>query len=113
MCSGTPNNVKQRGALRSPARAVISSTEIGSMGRKPRGRGRRGLIWEVQCKQSQFLIIPAHVRSWTHFDVLPQRPLRPPISRSQTAAARAGRGEHADSSLRQSRAQGIQYLVGH
>ena len=62
------------------------------MGRKSRGRGRRGPIWEVQCKQSQFLIIPAHVRNWTHFDVLPQRPLRPPIPRSQTAALRASQG---------------------
>lgn len=92
MCSSTSNNVEQRGAPRSPGQAVISPREIGSMGRKSRGRGRRGPIWEVQCKQSQFLIIPAHVRSWTHFDVLPQRPLRPPIPRSQTAMLRAGQG---------------------
>ncbi|KAK5918467.1 hypothetical protein CgunFtcFv8_003230 [Champsocephalus gunnari] len=53
---------------------------------------RRGPIWEVQCKQSRFLIIPAHVRNWTHFDVLPQRRLRPPIARSQTAELRARQG---------------------
>lgn len=73
---------KPRGAL---AGLVISPREIGSMGRKSRGRGGGpGPIWEVQCKQSQFLIIPAHVLSWTHFDVLPQRPLRPALPRSQT-----------------------------
>lgn len=46
----------------------------------------------MQCKQSQFLIIPAHVLSWTHFDVLPQRPPRPALPRSQTVALRASRG---------------------
>lgn len=91
---GNSCNVKWQGAQRSPGQAVISSRGIGSMDRKSKGRGKRGPEWEAQCKQSQLLIIPAHVRNWTYFDVVPQRPLRPPIPRSQTAAPRAS-GEGA------------------
>lgn len=76
---------------------------MGSMDKKSRGRGRRGPIWEVQCKQSRFLIIPAHVRNWTRFDVLPQRALHPPIPSSQTALLRASRGKRVDSVLGQAR----------
>lgn len=82
-------NVKWQAAQRSPGQAVISSREIGSMDRKSKRRGKRGPEWEAQCKQAQLLIIPAHVRNWSCFDVVPQRPLRPPIPRSQTAAPRA------------------------
>lgn len=102
MHSSNLSSKKPREAL-----AVISSREIGSMDRKSRGRGgRRRPIWEVQCKQSRFLIIPAHVQNWTHFDVLPERPLRPPIPCSQTAVLRASRGKRADRVLGQSRTQG-------
>lgn len=87
------------------------------MGRKSRGRGTRRPIWEVQCKQSPFLIIPAHVRNWTHFDVLPQRPLRPPIPCSQTAVLRASQGNvqiaASESGGPREGRGGIQYLVGH
>lgn len=109
LCKSTyPASVEQQGAPRSPGPTVISSREIGSMDRKSRGRGRRGPIWEVQCKQSQLLIIPAHVRSWMHFDVFPQRPLRPPIPRSQTACAEGrGKGGCSDSSLGRVRARGV------
>lgn len=111
--AATPNNVKQWGALRSPGQAVISSREIGSRDRKSRGRGKRGPIWEVQCKQSRFLIIPAHVWNWTLFDVLPQRPLRPPIPRSQTAALRASRGNVQIVAASDALGGGGQYLAGH
>lgn len=96
-CSLRPalrSSEKPRGAW--TGQAVISSREMGSTDRKSGGRGRRGPIWEVQCKQSRLLIIPAHVRNSAHFDVLPQRPLRPPIPQSQTACAksRLGKGGH-------------------
>lgn len=85
------------------------------MDRKSRGRGRRGPIWEVQCKQSQLLIIPAHVRNWTHFDVLPQYPLHPPLLSSQTAVLRASRGAGVQIVAWDAleRRGGIHYLVGH
>lgn len=97
---------------------------MGSSDRKSRGRGQRGSVWKVQCKQSQLLIIPAHVRNWTYFDVFPLRPLRPPIPRSQTAAWRA-KGEKpvqiVASDTRGARRErgsgrcrgGIQYLLRH
>lgn len=109
------NYVRQWGALRSPGQAVISSREIGSMDRKSRGRGRRGPIWEVQCKQSQLLIIPAHVRNWTHFDVILQYPLHPPLLSSQTAVLRASRGAGVQIVAWDAleRRGGIHYLVGH
>lgn len=45
-------------APRSCGQPVISSEEIGSMGRKSRGRGRDGPVWEVQYKQSLFFNHP-------------------------------------------------------
>lgn len=68
------------------------------MGRKSRGRGRDGPVWEVQYKQSLFLITPAHVHNWTHFDVLPEQPPRPPIPGSR-ATALSLLGKHVDTSL--------------
>lgn len=76
------------------------------MDRKSRGRGRRGPIWEVQCKQSWFLIIPAHVRNWTHFDVLPQRPPPPSHFSFPNGLAEGRPGELADSGRGRRRAQG-------
>lgn len=45
-------------APRSCGQPVISSKEIGSMGRKSRGKGRDGPVWEVQYKQSMFFNHP-------------------------------------------------------
>lgn len=99
-------HVKQWGAPRSPAQAVISSREIGSMDRKSRGRGRRGPIWEVQCKQSRFV---NHPGSRSGLDTLWCSPWAPPPPSHLSfpnGRAEGQPGKHADSGLGQSRAQG-------
>lgn len=101
----TFSNVKCGEALRSLGQDVISFREMGSMDKKSKGRGRREPKWEEQCKHSQFLIIPAHVRICPHFEVLPQH--QPPPS--QMAFVRAGQRKCEDSVLGQMRERSVPY----
>lgn len=104
------SNLKQSEEVRSPkesscVQAVISSREIGSMDRKSSGRGSRGPIWEVQCKQSQFF---NHPSSRSELDPLWSSPSAPPPPSHPLLPDGRAEGQprkHADSSFGQWRAQ--------
>lgn len=65
---------------RSRGQAVMSSRERGRMDRKSKrswGRGAGGPYGKCSVNSFGFLIGPAHVLNWTHFDVSPSAPPPP------------------------------------